>query len=107
MESQPATPDVASKPVNPNVTGWLYQPLWSGGRAGTAPVTAGGVWSTRTVAVWVTVPDSTLVTLQVTSVPGVSPATTTSVPLAHAVPATAVSKLESKIQCTVTGLVCQ
>ena len=38
-------PEVASTPVNANVTGWLYQPLKSGGRLGNAPVIFGGVAS--------------------------------------------------------------
>src|SRR5947208_311457 len=44
-------PEVASVPPKTNATGWLYQPSWSGGRAGVAEVTAGAVLSTLTVAV--------------------------------------------------------
>ena len=42
---QLAIPEVASVPPKANETGWLYQPLWSGGRAGMAPVIVGGVAS--------------------------------------------------------------
>src|SRR5262249_53721605 len=43
---QPCRPDVASVPLKANATGWLYQPPWSGPRAGVASVTVGGVVST-------------------------------------------------------------
>ena len=38
-------PEVASLPVKPTVSAWLYQPLESGGRDGLAPVTCGAVAS--------------------------------------------------------------
>ncbi len=41
---QEAIPEVASPPVTPSATGWLYQPFASGGRA-SVPVADGGVAS--------------------------------------------------------------
>src|SRR4051794_30362034 len=38
-------PDAASLPRKPNVTAWLYQSPWSGGRSAEAPETVGGVSS--------------------------------------------------------------
>src|SRR5689334_15023830 len=43
---QESIPEVASVPLQPIETGWLYQPSWSGGRAAVT-VTVGGVPSYR------------------------------------------------------------
>ena len=60
---------MASLPLKANWTGWLYQPPWSGPRAGVASVTVGGVVSMWIRAVVATVIPELHVTSQVFGVP--------------------------------------
>lgn len=45
VELQEAIPETESVPWKLRPTGWLYQPLWSGGRSGLNETTVGGVRS--------------------------------------------------------------
>ncbi len=67
-------PDVASVPDQPTSTGLVYQPSWSGARAGATAEATGGVWSMRmTGVVAEAVLPSSPLTVQVRVVPVVSP----------------------------------
>src|SRR4051794_33068093 len=65
-------PDVASVPDQPRSTGLVYQPSWSGARAGTTAEATGGVWSMRRTGVVAEAVPSGPLTEQVRVVPVVS-----------------------------------
>src|SRR4051794_36718501 len=65
-------PEVASVPWNVNANGWFHQASWSGGRAGTNPVTVGGVASIRITAVNAVLRPFRSLTSHMTGAPAVS-----------------------------------
>jgi hypothetical protein len=73
-EEHPAMPEVASVPRQLIVTGWLYQPLWSGPRENFAVTPVGGVASIfNGLVVIVVVAPEPFVAEQVSLVPVVGP----------------------------------